>query len=99
VFKCGRTTGFRGGEIISTFCYVKITFLKKKGYKIFKNQIMTTCMSDYGDSGSVLVNDKNQVVGLHFAGSKTKSFYNPINRVIDKFREECFPEKDFNHFV
>jgi len=99
VFKCGRTTGLRKGEIISTFCYVKITFTKQRKYKIFKDQIMTTCMSKKGDSGSVLVNDKKEVVGLLFAGSKKKSFYNPINRVIDKFRKECFPENDFNQFV
>ena len=99
VRKCGRTTGMKTGIIVSTFCYVNVTIDIRGNKKLFKNQIMTTLMSDHGDSGSVLVNNKNTVVGLHFAGSGKKSYFNNIMEVFSAFENECFPNNDFEKFV
>jgi len=50
----------------------------------FENQIVTTVMSQPGDSGSLLVaGDSMQAVGLLFAGSDQVTLHNPIQSVLD----------------
>jgi hypothetical protein len=50
----------------------------------FDGQIVTTAMSQPGDSGSLLVaGDSLLAVGLLFAGSTDATIYNPIQSVLD----------------
>jgi hypothetical protein len=50
----------------------------------------TLFFSDHGDSGSVVVNDSNEVVALHFAGSATGAVHKglelPITDIIAQFQ-------------
>ena len=49
----------------------------------FEEQIITTPMSNGGDSGSLLVaKDTSQAVGLLFAGSSQTTVHNPIKTVL-----------------
>ena len=50
----------------------------------FENQIVSTPMSQGGDSGSLLVDaDSRRAVGLLFAGSSQATVFNPIQTVLD----------------
>ena len=51
---------------------------------LFENQIVTTNMSEPGDSGSLLVEaETNKAVGLLYAGSDEVTVHCPINRVLE----------------
>jgi len=95
VKKCGRTTGLTFGVIKSINCIVNISNTNEP--KLFLNQIFTTGMTKKGDSGSVLVNEDNIVVGLFFAGNKKGSFFNIIKDVFCKFSKD--KNKEFEKFV
>ncbi|MGI9657625.1 MAG: fibronectin type III domain-containing protein, partial [Gaiellaceae bacterium] len=83
VKKCGRTTGLTTGTITAVNVQVDVGYLT--GFARFQNQIMTTDISDGGDSGSLIVNTDNQPVALLFAGSDTNSIGSPIDDVLDAF--------------
>jgi len=83
VRKSGRTTGLTQGEVIVMDATVSITY-GTDTVATFENQILTTAMSQGGDSGSLLVAaDDNIAVGLLFAGSTQSTVYNPIQAVLD----------------
>ncbi len=89
VRKRGRTTGLTYGKIVSTTLAVKIYYGKSLGYQILTNQLdiendksKNAIFGDHGDSGSVVVNDENEVVGLHFAGDGVNGVANPIQAVL-----------------
>ncbi|MDO5977589.1 hypothetical protein [Flavivirga spongiicola] len=94
VIKCGRTSGLSKGVIRSTICSVMIKDKRitnnSSGYRIFKNQILTNCMSLPGDSGSLLMTDDGHPLGLTFAGNqKTASFHNNLQYIFDKPKIFC----------
>lgn len=83
VRKSGRTTGLTQGELVVMDATVSISYGTDK-VATFENQILTTAMSQGGDSGSLLVAaDDNIAVGLLFAGSTQSTVYNPIKTVLD----------------
>ncbi len=97
VKKCGKTTGLTYGEIRSTNCTVNISNDNK--LEIYKNQILTTNMSSPGDSGSVLVNQDNMVVGLLFGGDNfSLSVANNINIVFELIKKDL-PNFNFYKFI
>lgn len=58
------------GKIRSVNAMVKVTdIFNKKSKKVFKSQILTDNVCNPGDSGSILVNTLNKVVGLIHAGN------------------------------
>jgi hypothetical protein len=58
----------------------------------FVDQIITSRMSSYGDSGSLLVDLKDRALGMLFAGSATHSYYNPMLEVTNAFQlGVCIP--------
>lgn len=66
VKKNGNSTGRKSNEL-----YSKNAFVKIKGNKIFKNQILTKKLSLKGDSGSLLLEKTtNKLIGLIFAGDE-----------------------------
>lgn len=83
VRKSGRTTSFTTGEI--TVLDVTVTVAYGTGRTArFENQIVTSAMSQGGDSGSLLVaGDTQQAVGLLFAGSEQTTIHSPIQAVLD----------------
>ncbi|KEI00028.1 trypsin-like serine protease (plasmid) [Clostridium botulinum] len=88
VFKAGRTTEETSGAVtaINVTCTVSIldgTRLKKY---LFKNQIMTSKMSQEGDSGAVLVKANKKIIGLLVASCNSGTIYNRIQDVLQTLR-------------
>ncbi len=93
VRKRGRTTQLTYGEVASTDASVTVNFGDGIGTKTLKNQIRVTPdtsqnprFSNSGDSGSVVVDSENRVLGLLWAGATNGSatYLNPINKVLNE---------------
>ncbi|MCA1708778.1 MAG: S1 family peptidase, partial [Actinobacteria bacterium] len=92
VRKRGRTTGLTYGVVDTVDLTVTMTYGGDIGDVTLTNQIgikpdstRNPKFGDRGDSGSVLVNDRSEVVGLYAAGSTTDEGYgmaNPIGAVL-----------------
>ena len=82
VKKFGRTTSFTEDVIQHLHVSVNVGYGAGR-FALFEDQILTGPMSAGGDSGSIVVNDENKVVGLLFAGSDLVTIINPIQYVID----------------
>ena len=86
VAKSGRTTGVTRGQITDIHATLKVYGYPttKRGYAIFEDVIIIEpAISQAGDSGSLLVDEKGRVVGLIFAGSKFISVACKIRNVIE----------------
>lgn len=86
VVKSGRSTGRTAGEITILGATVDVNYgdspLEDRIAR-FEDQIVTTEMSEPGDSGSLLVDAaSHRAVGLLFAGSDRITLHNPIARVL-----------------
>jgi hypothetical protein len=97
VRKRGRTTGLTYGKVGSVDYSTSIDYGDGIGTRILKNQIRvdvdtsrSTQFGDHGDSGSVVVDDSNNIIGLHFAGNTSGSLgvANPIQFVLDELNVE-----------
>ena len=76
----GRTSGLVKGKVIAEDVSLFITM--GPGEQVyFIEQLITTAVSRPGDSGSLLLNEQNQAVGLLFAGSDKVSVCNRIDHV------------------
>lgn len=95
VKKCGRTTGLKKGKIISENCLV----ITKEGIQ-FKNQIMTSLIADSGDSGSILSDINDNVIGLMYAKNKncSRNFSNPITPIF-QLAEKQISNFKFKNFI
>jgi hypothetical protein len=82
VKKSGRTTGLTQGNITVVDTTIDVGYGGNR-LATFEHQILTNDMSEPGDSGSLLVSEQNQAVGLLFAGSDTVTVFNPIKTVLD----------------
>jgi len=81
VCKSGRTTGYTTGTISVIDATVMINYSSDLP-ATYEEQIITTPMSNGGDSGSLLVaKDTSQAVGLLFAGSSQTTIHNSIKNV------------------
>ena len=81
VKKSGRTTGVTEGVVTTVRATVKVQY--SGAVATLEDQIISTYMSEPGDSGSLLVNDDKEAVGLLFAGSDQVTIYNTISNVLD----------------
>lgn len=91
VRKRGRTTGLTYGTVTSVDASVTINYGDGLGNHTLKNQIRiepdtskSAQFSDHGDSGSVVVDAANKVIGLMFGGSPAATYANPIQFVLDE---------------
>jgi hypothetical protein len=91
VRKRGRTTGLTYGSVTSVDASVSIPYGDGLGTHTLKNQLRiapdktkSAQFSDHGDSGSVVVDGANKVVGLLFGGSSAATYANPIQNVLDE---------------
>ncbi len=82
VRKSGRTTDFTTGTITLLNATVNVAYGAKTAR--FEGQIITTPMSQGGDSGSLIVDGtESRAVGLLYAGSPQATIFNPIQEVLD----------------
>ena len=79
VQKVGRATGWTSALIEDIDFHVRLSF---KGQGLgFQDQVLCGPYSTGGDSGSAVCNEAGELIGLHFAGSPTKSAFNKIEHV------------------
>jgi hypothetical protein len=86
VHKVGRTTDDFGSRVLCAHAKVWIKHRKTKktsAYIGFDDQVLCEPYASLGDSGSAVLNDKNEVIGLHAAGSALACSFNRIDRVFD----------------
>jgi hypothetical protein len=86
VQKTGRTTDYTVGIIKDINYRTALTYQKPgggTGRVGFREQVLCTRYTAGGDSGSAVLNMKQDVVGLHFAGSDSTSVFNRIGHVLD----------------
>jgi hypothetical protein len=91
VQKCGRTTDYTIGVIRDVNYRTSLRYKKPgggRGRVGFRDQILCTRFTDGGDSGSAVLNMRQEVVGLHFAGSPSSSIFNRIESVLAALRIE-----------
>lgn len=82
VRKYGRSSRYTEGKIVQLGASLEVEF--SFGRKaLFDQQIVVTGMSDKGDSGSVLVDEENYIVGLIFSGNEDYTVANDINKVFE----------------
>ena len=79
VQKTGRTTDHTLGEIKDINATVRVDYGGRTA--LFRNQILTSAMSQGGDSGSLVLDRKRRAVGLLFAGSDRVTLCNPVQDV------------------
>lgn len=85
VRKYGRTTGLTHGMVASADATLRLDFGDGIGVRTLRDQIRVRSaerFGDHGDSGAVLVDADNRVVGLYVAGSGPTGFANPIEPVL-----------------
>ena len=70
VYKVGRTTGFTSAKVLDQSACLKVYGYQNVGEAIFEDVIITDAFSANGDSGSPVLDDKGELVGLVFAGSE-----------------------------
>jgi len=83
VRKRGRTTGITTGIIQALNVTIQIGFGGGRT-ATFKNQVVTSEMSQPGDSACLLLESStNKAVGLSLAGSDTVTVWSPIKRILE----------------
>ncbi|MGH7483213.1 MAG: trypsin-like peptidase domain-containing protein [Longimicrobiales bacterium] len=78
--KSGRTTGHTTGTIQQVDVTVRVSYGVGRS-ATFVDQLMAGAMSQGGDSGSVVLDMDNNLVGLLFAGSTNSTIINRIQNV------------------
>jgi S1-C subfamily serine protease len=83
VQKMGRTTGLTEGVVQQIDVTVNVDY---NGRQVqFIDQVLTSSMSQPGDSGSAILDMEKRVVGLLFAGSERVTIFTPIQRILSQF--------------
>jgi len=80
VLKSGRTTGLTRGRVRALHVTVQVDYGDNR-VAIFTEQVVTTAMSQGGDSGSLVLDPDRRAVGLLFAGSDQATIFSPIGAV------------------
>lgn len=102
VRKRGRTTNLTASTVASVDATVSVPYGDGLGTRTLRNQIRINRpaagprFSDRGDSGSVIVDDDERVVGLLFAGAVDGSttFANPIAAVLNELGVDLCVQQD-----
>lgn len=82
VKKSGRTTGLTTGEIEQIDVTANVSYGGDRVAQ-FSDQLVTGAMSQGGDSGSAVLDNSNNLVGLLFAGSDQVTIINRIQNVFN----------------
>jgi hypothetical protein len=86
VRKVGRTTGCTEGRVINANVKLAARHMKTSstsGLVRYRRQVLCTPFGMGGDSGSIVVNDRNEVVGLYAGGTERGCWFNRIEHVFD----------------
>jgi len=83
VIKSGRTTGVTQGRVKAVNATVQVE-MGDGAEAVFHDQILADSMSQGGDSGSLVVDERRRAIGLLFAGSDKVTVFNKIQNVMDK---------------
>lgn len=86
VKKVGRTTDLTSGEITDVDFRTSLPYPMPDGGTGnvgMRDQVLCSRYTAGGDSGAAVFNTKNQIVGLHFAGTPSTSIFNRIANVLD----------------
>ncbi len=85
--KVGRTTDYTTGVITDVHLRLALKYHRPSGSGRarvgFRDQVLCTRYSAGGDSGSVVLNNNDKIVGLHFAGAASGSVFNRITHVLE----------------
>src|SRR5262249_51932102 len=92
VYKAGRTTGYTEGNVVGLKGAGLLSYPTGKAFFIDQLVIEGTTdngglFSDRGDSGSGILNDQHELVGLLFAASSQQTLANPIADVLAELRK------------
>ncbi len=82
VRKSGRTSGLNSGTVKVVQATIKVG-MGDAGEATFSDQVVTTHIAQPGDSGSLVVNEKGEAVGLLSAGSDSVSIFGRMKNVCD----------------
>lgn len=80
VKKRGRTTGYTEGVIKALDVTMRVS-VGENSYALFTDQVLSNIKSGPGDSGSLVLDEYNNAVGLLFAGSNLATLFNRITNV------------------
>ncbi|WP_313821794.1 hypothetical protein [Citricoccus sp.] len=103
VQKRGRTTEHTFGTVASTEATISLDYGDGLGSRTFRHQVRISTdtarserFSDGGDSGSVVMDGNNNVVGLLFAGATDGSatFANPVATALDELGVDLAVEQE-----
>ncbi len=83
VIKSGRTTGVTKGSVQAVHVTVQVE-MGDGEQAVFQDQVIATPMSQGGDSGALVLDEKRKAVGLLFAGSNKTTVFNRIQQVMDQ---------------
>ncbi|HHY93376.1 MAG TPA: hypothetical protein GX511_08545, partial [Firmicutes bacterium] len=81
--KSGRTSGLTRGAVTALAATLRIQ-MHSGVYALFTDQIVANLNSQGGDSGSLVLNERNEAVGLLFAGSDRSTILNRIQNVMQQ---------------
>jgi hypothetical protein len=84
VKKVGRTSDCVSSTVIETSCNLKSPHMKsktKEGLVRYSDQVRCGRIAGPGDSGSIVLNAQNEVVGLCSAGTDSDCWFNKIEHV------------------
>lgn len=93
VMKSGRTTGVTEGTIRAIDSTVNVN-IDGEQKAVFTDQIVTSPLSQGGDSGSLVLDKDRNAVGLLFAGSNQATVCNKIKNVMNQLDIDFFTEKN-----
>lgn len=90
VFKVGRTTGLTRG-IVQSVSTIVGPVPYTDGESWFRRSIVIeglngTMFSDHGDSGSAIVKETGEAIGLLYAGNGSQTYACPMNTVLSKLK-------------
>ena len=91
VHKTGRTTGHTTGIVRDVNFRLSLPCKRRgggSGRVGLRDQVLCSRFTDLGDSGAAVLNHKDQVVGLHVAGSPSTSIFCRIGHVLEALRIE-----------
>lgn len=86
VRKIGRTSGLTEGHVINANVKLRARHMKTSstsGLARYRRQVLCTEFGMGGDSGSIVLNDGNEVVGLYAGGTRRACWFNRIEHVFD----------------
>jgi hypothetical protein len=83
--KMGRTTDYTEGQVTQIDVTSNVSYGDNRT-ALFTDQFMAGAMSKPGDSGSAVLNNNNDLVGLLFAGSDTTTIFNHIEHVFSALK-------------